>query len=113
MNTMNYKGYTAKVELDERDDIFVGRILGISTMISFHGTTVAQLREEFRIAVDDYLEECEASGTPPEKAASGKFLLRMPPDLHSKAIVLAQASGKSMNQWMLDTLQKELCDEVT
>ena len=28
MNTMTYKGYTARVEYDERDNIFVGRILG-------------------------------------------------------------------------------------
>lgn len=26
MNTMNHKGYTARVEFDERDSIFVGRV---------------------------------------------------------------------------------------
>ena len=39
MNTMTYKGYTARVEYDERDNIFVGRVLGIRTIISFHGKT--------------------------------------------------------------------------
>ena len=34
MNTMSHKGYTARVEFDERDNIFVGRVLGIRTMIS-------------------------------------------------------------------------------
>jgi predicted HicB family RNase H-like nuclease len=29
MNTMNYKGYTARIDFDERDDIFVGRVLGV------------------------------------------------------------------------------------
>ncbi len=42
MNTMTYKGYTARVEYDEGDNIFVGRILGIRNMISFHGETVRQ-----------------------------------------------------------------------
>ena len=41
MNTMSHKGYTARVEYDERDNIFVGRILGIRNIISFHGETVA------------------------------------------------------------------------
>lgn len=28
MNTMTHKGYTARIEFDERDNIFVGRVLG-------------------------------------------------------------------------------------
>lgn len=40
MNTMSHKGYTARVEYGERDNIFIGRILGIRSIISFHGETV-------------------------------------------------------------------------
>lgn len=40
MNSMTYKGYTARIEYDERDNIFVGRILGIRSIISFHGPRV-------------------------------------------------------------------------
>ena len=40
MNTMPHKGYTARIEFDERDNIFVGRVLGLRTLISFHGETV-------------------------------------------------------------------------
>ena len=47
MNTMTYKSYTARVEFDERDNIFVGRVLGLRSIISFHGATVAGLRREF------------------------------------------------------------------
>jgi len=59
MNTMTYKGYTARVEYDERDNIFAGRILGIRSIISFHGETVAELRTEFELAVKDYLADCK------------------------------------------------------
>ena len=58
MNTITHKGYTARIEYDERDDIFVGRILGIRSIISFHGNTVAQLHREFKAAVEDYRLEC-------------------------------------------------------
>jgi predicted HicB family RNase H-like nuclease len=42
MNVMTYKGYKARVEFDPRDNIFVGRVLGIEDGISFHGETVAR-----------------------------------------------------------------------
>jgi predicted HicB family RNase H-like nuclease len=40
MNTMTYEGYTARVEYDDRDNFFIGRILGIRHIISFHCETV-------------------------------------------------------------------------
>ena len=106
MNTMTHKGYTARVEYDERDDIFVGRVLGLRTIISFHGATVGQLRKEFGTAVDDYVADCKAQGVRPEKPASGKILLRLPPEVHGAALVAAQASGKSLNQWATEILQE-------
>lgn len=72
MNTMNQSGYTARIEFDERDGIFVGRILGLRSIVSFHGETVAQLRREFSVAVKDYLRDCEEQGVPAEKPASGR-----------------------------------------
>ena len=105
MNTMSHKGYTARVEFDDRDNIFVGRVLGIRTMISFHGETVAGLRREFKAAVDDFLRECKEQGLKPEKPASGKLLLRVPPEVHGAALVAAQAAGKSLNQWATELLE--------
>lgn len=104
MNTMKYKSYTARIEFDDRDSIFVGRILGVRSIISFHGTTVTALRSAFRNAVDDYLSECKAENTKPEKPASGKLLLRVPADVHGKAMIAAQAAGKSLNQWATELL---------
>jgi len=42
MNAMSYKGYTAHIEFDERDNIFVGRVLGVKAIIGFHGETVTE-----------------------------------------------------------------------
>ena len=106
MNTMSHKGYTARVEFDDRDNIFVGRVLGIRNMISFHGETVAGLRREFEAAVEDYLRDCRQQGLKPEKPASGKLLLRVPPEVHGAALVAAQAAGKSLNQWATELLQE-------
>lgn len=110
MNTMTHQGYTARIAFDERDNIFVGRILGLRQMISFHGETVAQLRRAFAAAVKDYLLDCEEQGISPEKPASGKLLLRVPPEVHSRALLAAQAKGKSLNQWAAEALQRAVAN---
>ena len=105
MNIMSYKGYSARIEFDDRDNIFVGRILGVRSIISFHAETVAKLRSAFHGAVNDYIDECKELGVKPEKPASGKLLLRVPPEIHGKALVAAQVAGKSLNQWATELLQ--------
>ena len=104
MNTMTYQGYTARIEYDERDNILVGRVLGLRAMISFHGETVAELRKAFVGAIEDFLADCKAQGITPEKPASGKLMLRVPPEVHGAALVAAQASGKSLNQWATEVI---------
>jgi len=102
---MNYRGYTARIEFDERDNIFAGRVLGVRSIISFHGETVAELRGEFEVAIDDYLSDCAEQGIAPEKPVSGKIMLRVPPEVHGAALVAAQAAGKSLNQWATEVLK--------
>ena len=104
MNTMTYKGYTSRIDFDDRDDLLVGRLLGIQDVVSFHADSVAQLRDAFHEAVDDYLQTCEKIGKPPQKPASGKLMLRIPPEVHGAALIAAQAAGKSLNQWAAEVL---------
>jgi len=113
MNTLSHRGYTARIDFDDRDNIFVGRILGIRTIISFHAETVNELRAELELAVDDYLEYCKEEGIAPEKPASGKLLLRVPPEIHGKALVAAQSAGKSLNQWATEVLAVAVQGGVT
>jgi len=105
MNTMTYLGYTARVEFDERDDVFIGRIIGVRDMISFHADTVADLKREFRLSVDDYLAYCKEKGVSPDKPVSGKLMLRVPPQTHAAALVAAKSAGKSLNQWAGEVLE--------
>ena len=104
MNTLIYKGYTAKIEFDPDDDILFGNILGIRDTVGFHGETVNELKKAFHEAVDFYLESCEKAGREPNKPFSGKFILRMSPKLHHKLYLKANRSGKSLNKWVVETL---------
>jgi predicted HicB family RNase H-like nuclease len=104
-NTMNYKGYVARVGFDPRDNIFIGRVLGVTDSISFHGETVSELTEDFHQAIEHYVADCKANNRKPEKPASGKIMLRVPPEVHAAVSIAAQASGKSLNQWASETLE--------
>lgn len=68
INVMTYKGYKARIEFDPRDNIFIGRVLGIEDGISFHGETVAALKERFAAAINHYLADCKAMGRKPGKS---------------------------------------------
>ncbi len=109
LNTLSYKGYTARIDFDPDDNIFFGKVLGIRDQISFHGQTPNALRKDFESAIDFYLKTCEERGVDPQKPSSGKIMLRVPPEIHSAANIAAQASGKSLNQWAADVLQKAAC----
>lgn len=74
MNAMSHKGYTARIEYDNEDRIFVGRIAGTRDIVSFHGTSVNELEKAFREAVEDYLDACEKLGQSPNKTASGRLI---------------------------------------
>jgi len=105
MNAMTYKGYTARIEYDDADRIFVGRLAGIRDIVGFHASTVDALQAAFRESVDDYVQACAKLGQPPQKPASGRLMLRVAPEIHSAALIAAQASGKSLNQWAANVLQ--------
>ena len=107
MKGMSYNGYFANVEFDAEDHIFVGHIIGIRDVISFHGESVTELETAFHDAVDNYLAACRELGQKPNKPYSGKLMLRVPAEIHAAAVAsTAEASGKSINQWAAGVLDK-------
>ncbi|ANL69879.1 HicB family protein (plasmid) [Rhizobium phaseoli] len=104
MNTMTYNGYHARIEFDAEDDVFFGKIAGISDVIGFHGDSVAELKKAFHEAVDDYLETCRKIGKEPQRPYSGKMMFRVAPEVHRRAALAAELSGKSLNQWAEEVL---------
>ena len=103
-NTMSYKGYSARIEYDDDDSIFIGRLAGIRDGVGFHADTVEALREAFREAVEDYIETCARIGKEPQKAFSGQVMFRISPEVHRKAAIAAELAGKSLNQWAEEVL---------
>jgi predicted HicB family RNase H-like nuclease len=107
----DYKGYSAKVSVDEEKDILYGQVLGIVDVVTFEGTTVEELVEAFHESVDDYLAYCRERGEEPDKPYSGRFVLRMKPELHRKVAMAAQKNDMSMNDWIVSTVERS-CPET-
>lgn len=104
MSTMTYNGYAARIEYSDEDACFIGHIAGIRDIVGFHADSVKELRAAFVEAVDDYLAACEKAGRAPQKPYSGKLMLRVPPEVHAHAAMMAKAHGMSLNQWAADAL---------
>lgn len=91
------KGCRAAVTFDADAGIFHGEVVGTRDVITFTGTSVAELEREFRFSVDDYLAVCAERGRRPDKPFSGKIPLRVSPEIHRAAALAAKAQGKSLN----------------
>jgi predicted HicB family RNase H-like nuclease len=101
---MEYNGYIGHVEYDDEAEIFHGEVINTRDVITFQGKNVVEIKQAFRDSVQDYLEYCAKLGQQPEKPFTGKFMLRIPPDLHRKIYVAAKQSGESINAWIKEQL---------
>jgi predicted HicB family RNase H-like nuclease len=70
-NMLSHRGYFGSVEFSDEDDIFHGRIVGISDRITYEGDSVKSLRRDFASAVDEYLCVCGELG---KEAGASKAL---------------------------------------
>lgn len=101
---IKYKGYIGKITYDSTLKVFHGDVIGIKHIITFEGTNPAELEKSFQDAIDDYLEMCKEEGIKPEKTFSGKFVVRLSPDLHEKIAQEAMLKNKSLNAYIVDAL---------
>lgn len=108
---MEYKGYVGKVEIDDDAGILHGEVINVRDVITFEGESVDEVQKAFRDSVDDYLDFCAKRNETPEKPFSGKFVLRLPAELHRKAYIQAKLEDKSLNGWVTDVLETALENE--
>lgn len=107
---MHHKGYSAAIRFSEEDGVFVGRILGINDIVSFHGSSVTEIKRQFSIALDSYLSDCEEIGKEPERPYSGKLNLRLSPEYHKAIAFEAESTGQSINDVIILALQRTYID---
>ncbi len=72
MNTMTVDGFNAKIEYDEKLDLFRGEILGLNGGADYYGKNPKELRAEFKKSLQVFLDVCKEKGIEPKRNFLGK-----------------------------------------
>ena len=107
-NMLKYKDYYGCVEYSATDECFFGKIIGITDLVTFEGDTVIELKNSFIEAVDDYLALCKETGKEPQKTYKGSFNIRISPELHKEAVIIANRRGISLNAFVENAIYEEV-----
>jgi predicted HicB family RNase H-like nuclease len=107
-NMLKYKDFYGSVEYSAADECFYGKIIGTADLITFEGTSVGNLKKAFAEAVEDYLILCKEAGKEPQKSYKGSFNIRISPELHKEAAVIANREGITLNAFV----ERAIFDEV-
>jgi len=105
---IKYKNYTGVVEYDDEGKIFMGEVIGLRAVVTFQGRTVTELEKSFKQSVDLYLEMCKRDGVEPQKPFSGRFNLRLNPELHRQIAERAALEKTSLNEFVSHILEDAL-----
>ena len=107
-NIIEYKGYIGSIEFSQEDELFYGKVQGIRALISYEGTTAAELIADFHNAIDDYLALCKEKGIEPRKPYTGVLNVRLTPEIHSGVAIAAQNAGITINAFIKNAVAKAL-----
>jgi len=103
--------YTYRVTWSEEDNEYVGLCAEFPSLSWLEPSPEAAL-QGIRQTVAEAVADMKANGEPiPEPIAvkkySGKFMVRIPPELHRRLIIEAAESGVSLNRLASDRLSRQ------
>lgn len=107
---IEYKGFVGKVEVDDEANILYGEVINTRDVITFQGRNIAETKKAFHDSVEDYLAFCAERGESPEKPYSGRFVVRLPVELHRKASIQAKLKNESLNSWLKELVETAIKD---
>ena len=105
-NVMTIDGYRAVITYDPEIEMFRGEFVGLAGGADFYARDIDGLRHEGEVSLRVFLEACAEDGVEPRKHYSGRFVLRVDPETHARAVIASTAHGKSLNQWAAEVLSE-------
>ena len=105
MNQLNYKGYTGNVFFSEEDGVFHGKVVGIADSISFEGKSVESLTDDFRNAVDEYLEFCHEVDKQPKE---NSYSINISPAVYNNALIYSTQKGVSLSVFVENAIKASI-----
>jgi predicted HicB family RNase H-like nuclease len=102
--------YPRVIEWSEADGCYVGSAPPLVGQCC-HGTSEAKVASQLAAIVEDLVEDVLDGKMPAPKgdaarSYSGKFVVRIPKELHKKLVLKAMARGESLNQFVAEALSR-------
>lgn len=111
-NTFSYKSFEGSMEVSAEDQCLYGEVLFIKDTIVYHGATFQELEAAFRIAVDDYIQDCAALNRDPNKPFSGSFNIRIGSELHRSLALFSFKKNISINNAVTQAVEMIISNEA-
>jgi len=103
-----YKDFIGSVHFSAEDNVFFGKVEGVNDLITFEGDSVQELKNAFHYVIDEHIMDCKNENIPAEKSYKGSFNLRLTPDLHRKAAIMAKSQGRTLNTFVKESIERRL-----
>ena len=109
MDKLEYKGYYGSIEYSIEDECLFGKVLGMpDNLISYEGNTASELYDDFKDAIDTYLDYCQRKGVKPRKAYNGILNIIISSEIHNRIAIYAENHGTSINTFVSDLIESRL-----
>ena len=59
MKDITYNGFTGSIHFSEVDNLFYGKIEGITDLVTFEAQSLLELMDAFHDMVDEHINDCE------------------------------------------------------
>lgn len=102
---LHYKDYYGTIETSLEDNVLYGKVVGIRGLLSYEGTTLKELKKDFREVVDEYLNDCKEKDIKPQISYKGNFNVRVTPKLHRDLVVYAEQKDESLNSVVREAIE--------
>ena len=99
-NVIKHKDYIGSVSYNAEDEVFHGKIIGINDLVTFEAQDAKKLKKAFIEAVEDYIKTCKDLNKEPEKIYKGSFNVRVQPELHRDAAMVATEQSVTLNKFV-------------
>ncbi len=103
-NLMTINDHKAVIQYDPEIEMFRGEFIGLAGGADFYASDIEGLKTEGARSLEVYFDMCKERGIEPYKSFSGRFNVRMPPELHAQIVCAAAAKGKSLNDLIVEAV---------
>ena len=107
-STLQHRGYEGSVQYSAEDRMLHGRLLCTHDIVSFGGTDLVDLEQNFRDAVNEYLTFCEETGKTPDQPNSCAVEVALKQDVEADALRFAEQHHRELNSVVNDAVQEYL-----